>query len=294
MYDPISQEEYYQFRAIFEPHDIRTDPWPTGGAGVRVFDAKLDAATYLFQRGDERKPDESQRLSAAIPQMFGTELDVAAVALPAESYYPGLWPSIRNSKRDEAKAKVTAAQKEVDAQAAKLAALPSLESLAQSSEAADSLFAPAEPLPFTEDGGQWERLENGFRQNEVATARQNLVATRSFAGPTRVTTRFKITGGNTYHSVGIAFHGGQGSDDDSVYLSAHGPDPKIQVAHGRGGQSTYPAKGKKSFPVKLNEWYRLDVLYNETQLSVFVNGQLELSYALPEPRRRRPDQPLDV
>ena len=33
-YDPISQVEYYQFRAIFEPHDVRTDRVP-GAAGHR-------------------------------------------------------------------------------------------------------------------------------------------------------------------------------------------------------------------------------------------------------------------
>ena len=50
MYDPVSQKEYYQFRAIFEPYDVRTDPVPGGGLDtkadglVRVFDANADAA----------------------------------------------------------------------------------------------------------------------------------------------------------------------------------------------------------------------------------------------------------
>ena len=58
-YDPISQAEYYQFRAFFEPHEIRTDRAElAGGVGelVRTFDADLGRPTYLFarQRGEAR------------------------------------------------------------------------------------------------------------------------------------------------------------------------------------------------------------------------------------------------
>ena len=47
-YDPIAQKEYFQFRAFFEPHDVRIDRVP-GQADPkkdglpRVYDAKLDA-----------------------------------------------------------------------------------------------------------------------------------------------------------------------------------------------------------------------------------------------------------
>jgi hypothetical protein len=58
MFDPISQREYYQVRAIFEPHQVRTDRLPgeadTKKAGlVRAYDAATNAPTYFFPRGDE-------------------------------------------------------------------------------------------------------------------------------------------------------------------------------------------------------------------------------------------------
>jgi len=45
MYDPISQKEYYQMRAIFEPHQVRTDHIPGQADSakdglVRVFDTE--------------------------------------------------------------------------------------------------------------------------------------------------------------------------------------------------------------------------------------------------------------
>ena len=78
-YDPISQTDYYRFRAIFEPHDVRTDPFPdqpdVKKKGIpRVYDKEVDAPTYLFQRGDERAPDKENPLSPAIQNFSATAL----------------------------------------------------------------------------------------------------------------------------------------------------------------------------------------------------------------------------
>src|SRR5439155_10578232 len=59
-FDPFSQKEYYQFRAIFEPYDVRTDHVPgvadTNADGlVRVCDANDKAKTFLLIRGDQRR-----------------------------------------------------------------------------------------------------------------------------------------------------------------------------------------------------------------------------------------------
>ena len=60
-YDPISQIDYYRFRAFFEPYQVRTDQLPGEvdfeKDGIpRVFDCNLDAPTYRFVRGDEKRP----------------------------------------------------------------------------------------------------------------------------------------------------------------------------------------------------------------------------------------------
>ena len=93
-FDPISQEEYYAFRAIFEPHDIRTDHLEGGAFDaskdglVRAFDAKLDVPTHRFERGDDRSPDKSKTISPAVPRALGGTLRIEPVALPPSSTAP--------------------------------------------------------------------------------------------------------------------------------------------------------------------------------------------------------------
>lgn len=89
-YDPISQQNYYQFRSIFEPHDIQTDPLPgepdiKKDGLVRVVDTHLETPTYLYERGDANRPDKSQTLSPAIPAVFQTDFDVQSVSVPEAS-----------------------------------------------------------------------------------------------------------------------------------------------------------------------------------------------------------------
>jgi hypothetical protein len=96
MYDPILQTEYYAFRAVFEPHNIRTDRVPgqsdTKLDGLaRVFDEKLDAPTYLFARGNEAQPDKEHPVAPAVPQALGGDAwQIAPVSLAPAEHYPGL------------------------------------------------------------------------------------------------------------------------------------------------------------------------------------------------------------
>jgi hypothetical protein len=75
MYDPILQKEYYQVRAIFEPHQVRLDRIPgqpdTAKDGLpRVYDANPQAPTFLFVRGDDRTPDKTP-LPPGVPEVMG-------------------------------------------------------------------------------------------------------------------------------------------------------------------------------------------------------------------------------
>jgi uncharacterized protein DUF1553/uncharacterized protein DUF1549 len=93
MYDSISQKEYYQMRAIFEPHQIRTDLIPgqadTAKDGlVRVFDTDTNAPTYFFPRGDERKPDTNRVMSPGVLQVLGGKLSIESVTLPHFAAFP--------------------------------------------------------------------------------------------------------------------------------------------------------------------------------------------------------------
>jgi hypothetical protein len=93
MYDPISQAEYYKFRAIFEPHYVRTDRVPgqydTGKDGlVRVYDVDTNPPTYIFYRGDERNPDTNRVMSPGVPAIFGNSLKIEPAKLPRFASFP--------------------------------------------------------------------------------------------------------------------------------------------------------------------------------------------------------------
>ncbi len=92
MYDPILQKEYYQVRAIFEPHQVRMDLVPgvldTKKDGIpRAYDAQPDAKTMLFVRGDDRYPT-GDPLAPGVPESMGGSLDVKPVPLPLAAIAP--------------------------------------------------------------------------------------------------------------------------------------------------------------------------------------------------------------
>ena len=71
-YDPFTQEEYFQFRAFFEPYQVRTDRVPgqpdTEKDGLaRAYDAEPNAETFLLIRGDIQNPDKDRRIAPGVP-----------------------------------------------------------------------------------------------------------------------------------------------------------------------------------------------------------------------------------
>lgn len=115
-YDPITQHEYYQLRAVFEPHQVRTD-WVPGEADrardglPRAYDAKPDAPTYLFIRGDERQPKKDQPVPAGVPEALGGEFRVTPVVLSRLARTPERAPHVLAALRAEAARNVQEARK---------------------------------------------------------------------------------------------------------------------------------------------------------------------------------------
>ncbi len=130
-YDPVSQEEYFRFRAFFEPLEIRRDrvqgepdPGPfkpyvyasstapiTSGL-VRVIDKTLDAKTFMYHMGDSRNlmKDVPPTPPAAPAILGGAELPIKPVSLPPVAHYPGLKPFIQQDALQQSTTALQAAE----------------------------------------------------------------------------------------------------------------------------------------------------------------------------------------
>jgi len=118
-FDPIAQHDYYAMRAVFEPHNVRTERIPgqpnvvTDGV-PRVFDAEPESSTFLFVRGNEKHFDKDSPVSAALPAVFNAQLNIEPITLPPVAVFPALWPHIEAEDIDCAEEQVAAAQKQLD------------------------------------------------------------------------------------------------------------------------------------------------------------------------------------
>lgn len=114
-YDPIAQSEYYAMRAVFEPHQVRTEQLP-GEADllkqglVRAYDAKPDAPTYLYVAGNEKHPDKEHPVSPNLPEVIGLNFEPQPVELPPLAFYPSLRGFVEKEQLEAASAKVKAAE----------------------------------------------------------------------------------------------------------------------------------------------------------------------------------------
>ncbi len=112
-YDPLTQEEYYRFRAVFEPHHVRTDRvagvLDTAKDGVpRAYDKDLDAETQFLIGGNEKMPDESREIRPGVPEILGLPLEVRSREVPVLASHPEL-------RADRAREVIEAAERAVDA-----------------------------------------------------------------------------------------------------------------------------------------------------------------------------------
>lgn len=127
MTDPFDQEEYYRFRAIFEPHQVRLDRLPgvadTALDGLpRVFDKELSAPTYFYLRGDERTPQNDRSITPGVPALLrGADFHIAEIQLPRDSYDPARQEFVVRDDLAASERKVTAAQQKINDLKKKLA-----------------------------------------------------------------------------------------------------------------------------------------------------------------------------
>src|SRR5687767_14488511 len=130
-YDPIAKDDYFRFRAFFEPLELRHDRapgepdpgtfvkyvygaayGPIPGGMVRVFDEKPDAPTLVYNGGDERNkaPGEAPVAPGVPASLGGGPLDLRPVELPPVAWYPGLKPFVQDEELGKARAVLASAE----------------------------------------------------------------------------------------------------------------------------------------------------------------------------------------
>jgi hypothetical protein len=300
MYDPIAQQEFYQFRAFFEPLDVRTDR-VAGQANLeldglpRVYDANAATPTHLFFRGNEKSPDQEHPLSPAVPAILGnTDLAIAPVELPAVAWYPALNPFVQQESLAQARAEGDAARGVLaQAEAALAAARQKAAELAGAqptppAEAPPFLvddFAAPRPESWRIDAGAWEYKDGHLKQSQTGSAECRITSLAPHPANFTAEFRFRITGGDQWRSVGLSFDVQEAGDFDAVYLSAVAGGSKLQVYHQHDGAQSYPAEGMKPLPIELGREYRLQVSTRGQLVNVSIDGASALAYRLPHERR---------
>jgi hypothetical protein len=293
-YDPISQLDYYRFRAVFEPHDVRIDPVPgqpdINKDGVaRVFDRTPEAPTYLFARGDERNPDKSRTLAPGVPRLFGTDLQVNAVTFTPKDFASSL-PAAADAARRAAKADLDAAEANAKrAGAAVLAARKRLEDIAAGVKPKEpelkpllrDTFAKKDDSLWKVQSGQWA-WENGKLVCKTASTFATVAAKKEHPASLMGRIKYKTTGGGL-GSVGFSYDV-RGNSFQAVYLNAV-RDQAVRPFHRVNGADTYPQEGVVPYPVKVNDEVTLDFAVRGDRLNVWANGQLTSVYKLPVARR---------
>jgi len=314
MFDPIAQREYYQYRAIFEPYKVRTDRLP-GEPNVKkngltlAFDASPTTPTYVFNRGNDRRPDKENPVDPGVPDLFDDiAFDVSAVKLPASVYYPGLRPYVRKETRTAARKKLAGSRKQFEkaeqtliatrkereqlrvaaSESEKPAAATSGDALASTPSGDDAFLHDdfsTEKLDVWEPvAGAWEYKDGGLLQTEVVSEKISLTSLHNHPRDFTVAFRFTIGGGTAYHSVGLSFDVTPGVRGTGVYVSGHQPDPKIQITHGVGGKAQYPAHGRTQLPITVGNEYVLRVDVRDRLINASVDGKRVLAYTIPHER----------
>ena len=310
-FDPVSHEEYYRFRAFFEPHNVRTDPVsalvatetdngksqvPTTGL-ARVYDKDLDVPTYRFNRGDGRYPDESKKLQPGVPAALGgSPLEIEAIELPPAGYYPALRPElvashIENAERAlvEASAKV----KEVQQKAIEIRqTLQRRENLAKedigtSGDAKVFLkddFSKPNPDVWHVLGGDWV-YENGHLIEKAVTSFATIVTKQNQPADFRARVKYRPLKPGGYRSIGFSFDFVDKGNSQDVYTATGDAKQSVQAFHRTGGKQVYPTAGIVPASLKVGELATIEVVVRGSQLTIDLNGERKLDYVMPVKRK---------
>lgn len=309
-YDPITQKDYYQFRAFFEPHAFRTDKVnplaqtevDNGKATVltdglaRAYDKDLDTPTYLFHRGDDRSPDKEHPLVPSVPGSLGdSKLTITPIQLPIPSYIPELQDSYRKIIEGQAQTTINKA-KEDSEKSQKLVSQLTAE-LASLSDQPDPLSKPAKPYlvdDFTSLNtkhwkvrrGTWE-VKNGHLTQTAITSFATMESLKNHPRNFVARAKYRKLKPGTARSVGFSFDHVAGVSTQDVYTSRTDGKPAggVQAFHRIKGKQTYPREATTTGDFEVGDLIDLEFTVRERNLTIKVNGELRLEYTLPLERQ---------
>ena len=315
-FDPITQEDYYHLRAFFEPHDVRIDPisgsletekdatlGPVVREGVaRVYDKELEAKTYVFERGDNRYPDQSRLMSAAVPRALGSLAEeIHAVALSADAWQPHLRAAVAEGLVKNAESEIALAAEKIrttlaEAKSAQLA-LASFETrVAEQKSYGASGEAIADAKPVLNDqfatrtetwkvlSGKWDWKDGRLIESSVANF-STLVADVIHPKNFRARVRYRTLLPGTIRSVGFSFDYIDSGNSQDVYTATGDSSQSVQAFHRKGGQQFYPAAGIVRTKLAVGEETVVEITAREQRLQLKLNGEHKLDYVIPEARR---------
>ncbi len=299
-YDPISQLEYYQFRAFFEPYQIRTDA--VGDVldfeqdGIpRAFDCNADAPTWVHIRGDDRNPDTSRPVTPEIPQFLAfDQFPLTPVQLPVEAFDPGLRPHVVQARMKSAHHAINAAQNSL-AMAQKQLELARMAASKPAPEVpaippqviVEDKFAAAQPELWKIRSGQWAWIDGMLLQSQTGSANALLTLQKEVPENFEATFHYIPVGGEMWKSVGLRFDV-VGDDNVTVYLSSYADGPKAQVSWMQGGQQVYPPDAAQTRRIDLNSPQKVTVRVRGNLVNVIINGEFSIAKRLPFNRRIGP------
>lgn len=307
-YDPIAQTEYYQWRAAFEPYNVRTDPVSgqpdTGKSGLaRVYDADLNVPTYLFERGNEKHPDKEHPLTPWLPRIMGGEpLEFSPIELPISAWYPGSQAFAQRDFIAACRNRVTSTQKTLAKSESAIAILDKQQTEDDSSATSGSAasestsqgrkllldrFSERDTSLWTFGKGRWEYTAHGLRQSDGAQDFCMIESKEQLPANLLARFNFTIRGGVGYRSVGLSFDLTDNNNFNAVYVSAKPGRNAFQVLHRVESADVYPPGTLRTISLDLNVPHEIQLAVRGSLVNVWLDQQLILAYELP---RRRPDQ----
>ena len=300
-YDPFSQADYYRFRAIFEPYQVRHDA--TDGHvdfdrdGIpRPFDCHLDAKTYLHGRGDDRNPDLSRVMEPAVPAFLSTKpLTIEPVKLPPVAVQPGLRPFVVDAYLKQAEQRIAQRRADLSVAQQRLADAERWERMTASDRLKNDGktlvrddFSKANPDLWEAHDGTWVYQDGKLVQSQAGPIRAAFRLKQ--AVPTNFEVRLKLapTGGETWKSAGVTFDGTD-PNESLAYLSAYAKETKAQFAY-RKGEYVYPETAMKPLPVDLGVSREMVLRVRGPLVNIAIDGEMVIAYRLPIARQSGPLQ----